>query len=144
MGLVPRPFFISTAQTLDNQPNNTAVRVKRQKLSCVTVTPLGSQIVFKAGGLGNIFKRHHLKSVCSSRKHSPPKQLSLPFTRFSWAARNTKECYSKLQKHEVLDKVLKKWPGHALCLESKKCLKENLKIANDRTFPRYADVLYKF
>lgn len=36
---------------------------------------------------------------------------------------------------KLLDKVLEKWSGHGLCLEPQKWLRENLEIANDRTFP---------
>lgn len=56
------------AQTLEDQPNNTEVRVKPQNIVAI-IFPIGFHIVFKAGDLGNIFRLHNEKSVYSSLKH---------------------------------------------------------------------------
>ena len=77
--LVSHPFSLSTAHLWTNSP--VEVEVEPRKCFCVIGFPLGSQMVFKAGGLGNILKFHNMNSVCSSFKAwSHSKQLSLLLT----------------------------------------------------------------
>ena len=55
---------------LDQQQNNIIVEVEEpQKCCCVMGLPLGFQIVFYVGGLGNVLKPHNMKSAYSSLKH---------------------------------------------------------------------------
>lgn len=78
-GLVSLPFSLSTAHLWTNSP--VELEVEPRKCFCVIGLPLGSQMVFKAGGLGNILKFHNMNSVCSSFKaQSHSKQLSLLLT----------------------------------------------------------------
>lgn len=134
---------------LSHQPTNTAVGVESQKCCCVIGLSLDSRLYLSLVAWETSQKSITWSlSVVSESTMSPQTIITVLTHRLLWAACAPRTFYDKLWKHELpfrifrlarsdwdCYQVLEKWSGHGLCLEPKKCLRENLEIANARTFP---------